>query len=75
MEFNSFVALSYPPRGVKLLSAFSFSFSSFFFSASAFRAFSSRDFLNIFTKITKIDVTENKMNSNLSDKHKNYKRR
>jgi hypothetical protein len=40
--------------------AFSFSFSSFFFSASAFRAFSSRDFLNIFTKITKIDVTVNK---------------
>jgi hypothetical protein len=38
--------------------AFSFSFSSFFFSASAFRAFSSRDFLNKFTKITKIDITE-----------------
>jgi hypothetical protein len=41
--------------------AFSFSFSNLFFSASAFRAFSSRDFLNIFTNITKIDVTENKI--------------
>lgn len=37
-----------------------FSFSIFLFSASALRALSSRDFLNIFMKTTKIDVTENR---------------
>ena len=56
-EMEEILSSSFFVDKLATVRSFMASFSSFFFSASASLSFSSRDLLNVFTKITKVCVT------------------